>query len=215
MTEILKQLALMGATKNFVKISSKELADRIDQSLQTAARKIKELEEKELIERVLDKDGQFIVINESGKKRLYREYLDYKKIFDRGESIIITGKAMSGVGEGRYYVSLEGYRKQFSDKLNFDPYPGTLNLKVNKEQLYFRRRLDEEEGINIEGFSTDDRTFGEVKAFPCRIDKIEGAVVLPQRTHYPSDVMEVIAPVHIRDALGIKDGDSVNVEVTI
>ncbi|MFP3909866.1 MAG: winged helix-turn-helix domain-containing protein/riboflavin kinase [Archaeoglobaceae archaeon] len=215
MTEILKQLALMGATKNFVKISSKELADRIDQSLQTAARKIKELEEKELIERVLDKDGQFIVINESGKKRLYREYLDYKKIFDRGESIIITGKAMSGVGEGRYYVSLEGYREQFSDKLNFDPYPGTLNLKVNKEQLYFRRRLDEEEGINIEGFSTDDRTFGEVKAFPCRIDKIEGAVVLPQRTHYPSDVMEVIAPVHIRDALGIKDGDSVNVEVTI
>lgn len=215
MTETLKQLALMGATKNFVKISSKELADRIDQSLQTAARKVKELEERELIERVLDKDGQFIAINERGKKILYREYLDYKKIFDRGESIIITGKAMSGVGEGRYYVSLEGYREQFKDKLNFDPYPGTLNLKISKEQAYFRRRLDEEEGIRIEGFSTEDRTFGGVKAFPCRIDDIEGAVVIPQRTHYPSDVMEVISSVHIRDNLGIEDGDSVNVEVVI
>ncbi len=215
MTEILKQLALMGATKNFVKISSKELADKIDQSLQTAARKLKELEERELIERVLDKDGQFIAINEKGKKKLYREYLDYKKIFDRGESIIITGKAMSGVGEGRYYVSLEGYKEQFKDKLDFDPYPGTLNLKISKEQAYFRRRLDEEEGIKIEGFSTEDRTFGEVKAFPCRIDKVEGAVVIPQRTHYPSDVMEVISPVHIRDKLGIKDGDPVNVEVVI
>lgn len=215
MAEILKQLALMGATKNFVKISSKELADKIDQSLQTAARKLKELEERELIERVLDKDGQFIAINESGKKILYREYLEYKKIFDRGESIIITGKAMSGVGEGRYYVSLEVYREQFKDKLNFDPYPGTLNLKISKEQAYFRRRLDEEEGIKISGFSTDDRTFGEAKAFPCRIDQVEGAVVIPQRTHYPSDVMEVISPVHIRDKLGIKDGDPVNVEVVI
>jgi len=215
MIEILKHLALMDATRSFVKISSKELADRINQSLQTAARKLKDLEEKGLIERVLDKDGQFIAINEKGKKLLYREYLDYKKIFERGENIIITGKAMSGVGEGRYYVSLEGYRKQFIDKLNFDPYPGTLNIKLNKEQLYFRRRLDEEEGIKIEGFSTEDRTFGEVKAFRCRINGVEGAVVLPQRTHYPADVLEVIAPVKIRDVLGIKDGDTVNVEVIL
>lgn len=215
MIEILKQLALLNATRSFVKISSKELADKINQSLQTAARKLKDLEEKGLIERVLDKDGQLIAINEKGKKVLYKEYLDYKKIFERGENIIITGKAMSGVGEGRYYVSLEGYRKQFIDKLNFDPYPGTLNLKLNKEQLYFRRRLDEEEGIKIEGFSTKDRTFGEVKAFRCRINGVEGAVVLPQRTHYPSDVLEVIAPVKIRDVLGIKDGDTVNVEVIL
>ncbi|HID43213.1 MAG TPA: DUF120 domain-containing protein [Archaeoglobaceae archaeon] len=215
MIEILKQLALMDATRSFVKISSKELADKINQSLQTAARKLKDLEDKGLIERVLDKGGQFIAINEKGKKVLYKEYLDYKKIFERGENIIITGKAMSGVGEGRYYVSLEGYRKQFIDKLNFDPYPGTLNLKLNKEQLYFRRRLDEEDGIKIEGFSTKDRTFGEVKAFRCRINGIEGAVVLPQRTHYPPDVLEVIAPVRIRDVLEIKDGDTVNVEVIL
>jgi riboflavin kinase len=120
---------------------------------------------------------------------------------------------MSGVGEGRYYVSLQGYRKQFIEKLNFDPFPGTLNIKINKEHLYFRRKLDEEEGVKIEGFSTEDRTFGEVKAFRCRINGIEGAVVLPQRTHYPADIIEVISEVRIREKLNLKDGDTVNVEV--
>ena len=214
MLEVLKQLALMNASKKVLKISSKELADKINQSLQTAARKLKELENDELIERTLTKDGQFIVITEKGKRRLYREYLDYKKIFEEDETITIKGKVFSGVGEGRYYVSLKGYKEQFKEKLGFDPYPGTLNLKIPKEQLYFRRRLEEEDGILIEGFKTPDRTFGDVKAFKCKVNGIEGAIVLPKRTHYPSDVLEVIAPVKLRN-YGIKDGDFVEVEVCL
>lgn len=214
MLEVLKQLALMNASKKVLKISSKELADKINQSLQTAARKLKELESDELIERTLTKDGQFIVITEKGKRRLYREYLDYKKIFEEDETITIKGKVFSGVGEGRYYVSLEGYKERFKEKLGFDPYPGTLNLKIPKEQLYFRRRLEEEDGILIEGFKTPDRTFGDVKAFKCKVNGIEGAIVLPKRTHYPSDVLEVIAPVKLRN-YGIKDGDFVEVEVCL
>jgi len=214
MLEVLKQLALMNASKKVLKISSKEFADKINQSLQTAARKLKKLESDELIERTLTKDGQFIVITEKGKRRLYREYLDYKKIFEEDETITIKGKVFSGVGEGRYYVSLKGYKEQFKEKLGFDPYPGTLNLKIPKEQLYFRRRLEEEDGILIEGFKTPDRTFGDVKAFKCKVNGIEGAIVLPKRTHYPSDVLEVIAPVKLRN-YGIKDGDFVEVEVCL
>ncbi len=215
MLEVLKVLALMNATKKVLKISSRELADKINQSVQTAARKLKELEERGLIERTLTKDGQFIVITERGKEILYREYLDYRKIFEGEESIIIRGRVFSGIGEGRYYVSLNGYKKQFIEKLGFEPYPGTLNLKIPREQMFFRRRLDEEEGIMINGFKTPHRTFGDVKAFKCRIHGIKGAVVLPKRTHYPKDVLEVIAPVKLRDALGLKDGDYVEVEVIL
>ncbi len=215
MLEVLKTLALMNASRRVLKISSKELAEKIGQSLQTAARRLKELEDEGLIERSLTKDGQFVVITEKGKQVLYREYMDYKRIFEGDETIRIRGKVFSGVGEGRYYVSLEGYRRQFIEKLGFDPYPGTLNLKIPKEEMYFRRKLDEEEGVLIDGFSTKDRTFGEVKAFRCRIGNIEGAVVLPKRTHYPADTLEVISPVKLRDALNLKDGDVVEVEVFV
>ena len=215
MLEVLKALALMNATKRVLKISSKELAEKIGQSVQTAARKLKELEEEGLIERTLTKDGQFVVITEKGKELLYKEYLDYKRIFEGEGEIVIRGKVFSGLGEGRYYVSLEGYKKQFEEKLGFTPYPGTLNIKIPREQMFFRTKLDEEEGILIEGFKTAERTFGEVKAFKCRINGIEGAVVIPKRTHYPKDVLEVIAPVKLRDVLKLKDGDWVEVEVMI
>ena len=146
--------------------------------------------------------------------RVYEASSDVlKKIFEKEESFIIRGRVFSGLGEGRYYVSLEGYRKQFIEKLGFDPYPGTLNIKIQKEELYFRRRLDGEEGILIKGFTTKDRTFGDVKAFKCRVGEIKGAVVIPQRTHYPIDVLEIIAPVRLRDVLNLKDGDFVEVEV--
>lgn len=215
MIDALKTLALMNATQKIVKISSRGFAEKINQSVQTAARKLKELEDAGYIERTINKDGQFLVITEKGKRVLYKEYLDYKKIFEGEEKICIEGKVISGVGEGKYYVSLEGYRKQFIEKLGFDPYPGTLNLKIPKEQMYFRRLLDEEEGILIEGFRTEDRTFGDVKAFKCKIDGIEGAVVIPQRTHYSKDILEVISPVYLREKLGLKDGDKVVVEVFI
>ncbi len=213
MLKTLKELALLNATRSVIKISSKEVAKLIGQSLQTAARKLKELEDKGLIERIIAKDGQYIVITDKGLQVLYKEYLDYKKIFEREDFIVIRGKVFSGLGEGRYYVSLDGYKRQFIDKLGFEPYPGTLNIRIPKEELYFRRRLNCENGILISGFSTGDRTFGDVKAFKCKVNGINGAVVIPQRTHYPLNVLEIIAPVKLRDALNLKDGDIVEVEV--
>ncbi len=213
MIDALKSLAMLNATKKVVKVSSKEFAEKINQSIQTAARKLKELEDHGYIERQINKNGQFVVITEKGKKLLYREYLDYKKIFEGKEEVIIEGEVMSGVGEGKYYVSLEGYKRQFIEKLGFEPFPGTLNLRIPKEQMYFRRLLDEEEGILIKGFRTEDRTFGDVKAFKCKIDGIEGAAIIPQRTHYSSDVLEIIAPVCLREKLNLEDGDKVVVEV--
>ncbi len=213
MLQVLKALALMNATRKVLKISSKELAEKIGQSIQTASRKLKELEDEGLIERTLTKDGQFVVITDKGKELLYKEYLDYKRIFEGEGEFVIKGKVFSGLGEGKYYVSLEGYKKQFEEKLGFTPYPGTLNLRIPKEQMFFRAKLDEMDGIKIEGFKTKERTFGEVKAFKCRINGIDGAIVIPQRTHYPKNVIEIIAPVKLREVLGLKDGDWVEVEV--
>jgi riboflavin kinase len=37
--------------------------------------------------------------------------------------------------------------------------------------------------------------------------------VVPGRTHYPEDIVELVAPVGLRAALGLKDNDIVTVEV--
>jgi CTP-dependent riboflavin kinase len=46
----------------------------------------------------------------------------------------------------------------------------------------------------------------EVSA-PSSGEKVQGAVLWPQVTGYPADKIEVVAPVNIKQAFGVHDGD--------
>ncbi|MCP8316290.1 MAG: DUF120 domain-containing protein, partial [archaeon] len=73
----------------------------------------------------------------------------------------IEGELFSGLEEGAYYVSLENYRRQFIDKLGFDPYIGTLNLKLtSSKDRKLRHELEHYSGISIDGFKNEHRTYG-------------------------------------------------------
>ncbi|MCS7144391.1 MAG: winged helix-turn-helix domain-containing protein/riboflavin kinase [Archaeoglobaceae archaeon] len=215
MLEMLKTLALMNASREVIKVSCKDLGEKIGQSTQTASRRLKELENNGLIERNITKDGQFVAITEKGLDVLYAEYSDYRRIFEKANIIKLHCTVFSGLGEGSYYVSLEGYRRQFIEKLSIDPFPGTLNLRVAKGDIMLKKRLDKEEGIKIEGFSAENRTFGSAKAFKCKLNGVSAFIVIPQRTHYPGDVLEVISDKKLRDLLNLKDGDLVELEVIL
>jgi riboflavin kinase len=195
-----------------LELSSVEFASYIDSSQQTAARKLKSLEDKALISRQILPDGQLISITKNGVGILHKELNDYQEIFSGNGSIkILSGKLITGLGEGQYYISLEGYRTQFREKLGFDPYPGTLNVKLDAKSIDIRKKITE--SIRITGFTDQNRTFGKGTCFRVRISNIEGAVITPERTHYPEDIIEIIAPVNLRDHLDIKDGNKINVEV--
>jgi riboflavin kinase len=43
--------------------------------------------------------------------------------------------------------------------------------------------------------------------------KIEAAVVIAQRTHHSEEILEVVAPMNIRDELGLTDDDKVSLTV--
>ncbi|MEM2727288.1 MAG: winged helix-turn-helix domain-containing protein/riboflavin kinase [Archaeoglobaceae archaeon] len=215
MIEMLKVLALMNASREVIKVSCKDLGDRIGQSVQTAARRLKELEDQGLIERTITKDGQFVALTQKGIDMLYAEYSEYRKIFENANTIKLHCTVFSGLGEGSYYVSLEGYRKQFIEKLGIDPFPGTLNLRVAKEDMVIKKRLDTEEGIRIDGFKAENRTFGSAKAFKCKVNGLPAFIVIPQRTHYPGDVLEIISDKKLRSVLNLKDGDLVELEVIL
>jgi len=50
--------------------------------------------------------------------------------------------------------------------------------------------------------------------FAIRADAVTpGDILVPGRTHYPEDIVELVAPVGLRTALGLKDNDIVTVEV--
>jgi riboflavin kinase len=204
--EILKKLALMGATKGQVSLSSTKLGSTIGMSSQTAARRLIDLEKQGYIRRTVTNEGQDVLITDRGVSRLRSEFLDYKKIFENGHRPSFKGKVVTGLGEGQYYISLDGYRRQFAEKLGFEPYPGTLNLKLKEP-------FPQHEGsaVNIAGFKDASRTFGGGKCYPVRIGGVEAAVIRPDRSSYPLNLVEIIAPVNLRKTLGLKDGDEVEV----
>jgi riboflavin kinase len=213
-TEVLKHLALLGAFSGKIEISSLDLASRLKVSQQTASRYLIELEKQGFLTRELGVKKQRIGITTKGKTVLQREYLLYKRLFEHRDRLYISGTIFSGMGEGRYYTTLERYVRQFEEKLGFIPVPGTLNIEVDPLELSKLHLLRSYRGIIIKSFSTADRSFGAVTCYPARIKDIECVVIQPRRTHY-SNVLELIAPVNLRKTLNLSDGDKVEVSVIV
>jgi riboflavin kinase len=129
--------------------------------------------------------------------------------------VTLEGTVFTGLGEGAYYISKEHYRKQIAEKLGFEPYPGTLNLKLSADyDIKTRMELDAYPAVEITGFQNTDRTFGLVKCYPAMIGgMVKGALITALRSHYDTSVLEIIAPVCLRKQLNLKDGNKVKVEV--
>ena len=128
--------------------------------------------------------------------------------------VVIKGRVFTGVGEGASYVSLPFYREAFKRVLGFDPYPGTLNLRVEPECAETVGSL-RGRGLLIPRRVVNGVEYGWVRCLPARIRGIEAAVLIIEKTVHGPDVVEVVAPVRLRDALGLKDGDVVEVEVFV
>jgi riboflavin kinase len=212
--QCLKLIALMGGCNGKVWVSSQLLAKKLETSPQTASRRLISLENQQIITRSMRPDGQFITVTRHGEEFLRREYADYRRIFEqKGGKFILEGAVIDGLGEGRYYVSNPGYHDQFVEKLGFDPYPGTLNLRLSPACVPIRTRIDALEWIEIEGFVADNRTFGNARCLPCNVGDQPGAIVMPGRSHYPEDIIEIISPVELRKILTLDTGSVVVVEI--
>jgi riboflavin kinase len=214
---MLLKLAEMGAYRRIAKISTEYLAEKLGISQQTASRYLIELERKGWIQRNITPEGSLIKIDEQGVRELLKLYSSLKVIIETAypPSVTLEGSVFTGLGEGAYYIAKEHYRKQFTEKLGFEPYPGTLNLKLTSDyDIKTRMELDAYPAIEVAGFKNEDRTFGLVKCYPAIIDnKVKGALITALRSHYDVSVLEIIAPVCLRKQLNLKDGVKVKVEV--
>ena len=215
----LKILALQGGTRHSVHISSTELAKKLDISQQSASRHIINLEQKDYIKKKYAQGGQIVNITEKGIAMLRKEFTEYGLIFGTEKNVKMIGTLETGLGEGGYYISKEGYMKQFNKKLSWEPYKGTFNLRLSNDEVPKIEAMKAAEGILIEGFEEEGRTFGKAWVFKCTLenkDKIieNCAIISPKRTHYKR-VVEIISPVFLRKELNVKDGAKFKINVDL
>jgi riboflavin kinase len=103
-------------------------------------------------------------------------------------------------------------KRAFEERLGFSPHPGTLNLFMEGTQRVEWSRLKKEwSGINI---PPENPSFCRARCFRVLIDgKITAAIVFPEVEGYPDEKLEILAPVHVKQALQVKDGDVLTIEV--
>ncbi len=195
-------------------MSSRDLGKLVGVSQQSASQRILELIRDGLVARDLATRRQRIRLTPKGADVLRKEYADYQRVFEVKETLTIAGSVASGLGEGAFYMRQKGYKDQFRKKLWFEPYEGTLNLKVGGPDLAKLRILEESPGIEISGFEAAGRTFGGAKCFLASMGHVDCAVIMPIRTHH-TDVLEVISKHYLRSAVGLKDGDIAELIVTL
>lgn len=123
------------------------------------------------------------------------------------ETITLKGTVISGEGSGTRFVKLPWARKQFIEKLGFDPYPGTLNVRLPVE-TNVKSWLKKAKGVEIE----PAKGFLRGKCFKALVmERVKGAVVMPEVPEYPADVLEVLAPVNLRKTLRLRNGEKVQI----
>ncbi len=122
---------------------------------------------------------------------------------------ILHGVLRDGKGDGGIFTQLGWVRKQFQEKLGFDPYPGTLNLQVKGDSSI--AALRKRAGIMIE---PEAPGYCEAKCLNVTVNgKAKATWIIPDVPGYPMDLIELMAPVSLRDKLSLKDGDIVSIEL--
>ena len=214
----LAHLLSKGGKHNFITLTTSSLGKSIGRSQQAASLHLKELEEGGFIERIQSGRKQSIKITNKGFVELSTLHnLLSKLIAKSSNSLSISGTITSGMGEGAYYMSMKGYTKQFKSKLGYIPYPGTLNVQL-KEKKFSEAisQLSNYDGTKINPFSDGKRTFGWVKCFKSKINnKIDCELILLERTHHDTTIVEFIAKTNIRKSLKIGNKSNIKIKISI
>ena len=125
--------------------------------------------------------------------------------------IVFVGTVFSGKDEGKKFLGLHWVKSQIKEKLGFSPYAGTLNIRLNSESVGKKILLGNEGAIWIE----PQTGYCPGVMFKAQIGDLDVAIVVPKIPNYPSDVLEVIAPVCLRERLKLVDGCEVAVSVNV
>ncbi len=126
--------------------------------------------------------------------------------------LTISGKVIQGAHKAAFFTGQDWVKLQCREKLGFIPFPGTLNLEI---KLSVVERLEKMKDGIWQELVPPDQNFCSSKVLPVSIGKVKGALILPEAdvNVHGRQVIEILAPVKLRDELGVTDGDMVTVKL--
>lgn len=206
--DLLLLLVRKGALRKSVKVTTIDIARELDLSQQSVSRWLLELERED--ELVRSRKG--VKLTTKAVDQLKKVNASLTAAFEKSKNLVIEGEVVEGFKESSYYISRDGYKSQFVKKLGFEPFPGTLNLKLKTiDDIEQRQKLTN--GIRIDSFESEGRTFGGATCFTAILnDKERVFIIDPDRTHYGDNIVQLISPINLRKKLKIKKGDSLTLE---
>ena len=214
----LSYLLSKGAKHNYVTITTSSLGKNIKKSQQAASKHLLELEQNQFIERIISGRNISVKITPKGFSEMIKLSSILQKSLDSSPSHIeLKGTLVSGMGEGAYYMALKGYTQQFKSKIGYIPFPGTLNVRLDKKiHQEAIKQFETLEGVKINSFSDGKRTYGWVKCFKGKLNNsINCELIILERTHHDDSIIELISKVCIRKTGKLKDGSKVTIKIPI
>lgn len=128
------------------------------------------------------------------------------------KTIQVKGRVFSGRGEGSKFIGLPWVKSQTAEKLGFTPFKGTLNLLLDGDNSNIIEALENAKPTLI----VPEPGYCRGKCLKASImGSVEGAIVIPEIEGYSKNVLEVIAPVNLRERFRLKDGDTVEIMVFV
>lgn len=128
-------------------------------------------------------------------------------------TLCLEGEVLSGKGEAAKFIQLPWVMEQIEAKLGFKPYPGTLNIRLTEGSI----KLKEVWAAASFGQEiSPKKSFCSGRCVKAYLSSGPGcAIVAPQVDNYPQDLVEIIAPMNLRERFRIRDGDLVEINIKI
>jgi riboflavin kinase len=124
--------------------------------------------------------------------------------------IRVSGTVVSGKGDGSRFTELDWVKKQFVDKIGFEPFPGTLNVLLKDATNRDILEVNKERTFAIE---PPDKSYCKGVALRAMISStVMGAIIVPQVPGYSLDLLEIVAPMNLRGRLHLKNGDAITLQ---
>lgn len=204
---LLLYVAQQGGLYSGALITTGSAAQRLGASQQSVSLWVAKLEKNGLLDKKSTSRGLIVRLSPKARSLLVAYSNRLAKVLRPRD--FVEGTVFSGIGQGRFYTTLPKYRKQFWEKFGIDPFPGTLNLRVDEAELV--GFAEGTEKVKIRGFRTSRRSYGSLDCFVVSVHDIRCAALLPERTVH-RNTLEIISRVNLRAKLKLSDNSRVTVQ---